>query len=254
MSDSNLSSFAARIMAAERTGEVWHLLLGFMRARGVVRLSVHALDSLWAGGDTVIRTAGFPEDWVTHYANDSLFDDDPIPAQAAKTTRPFFWGDIKLITNVTAAEAEYLRELETAEIGEGLAMQVYGPNLRSAYVGLGFGPVRPDLTEAQIFELKSAAQIAHLRFCELTEAHAALERDLSPREAEVLRWIAQGKSNGVIAEIVGLSRHTVDTVVRRIFEKLGVTDRTTAALRGLGAGLVQLEGGTPPVTQVRDMP
>ena len=51
-------------------------------------------------------------------------------------------------------------------------------------------------------------------------------------------WIARGKSYGVIADILDVSRHTVDTLVRRIFEKLGVTDRTTAAIRAVGAGIV----------------
>ena len=61
---------------------------------------------------------------------------------------------------------------------------------------------------------------------------------LSPQELEVLRWIARGKSNTVIAEIMGLSRHTVDTITRRMFGKLDVTDRTRAAVRGLAFGLI----------------
>ena len=67
------------------------------------------------------------------------------------------------------------------------------------------------------------------------EAPAAL----TPREAEVLTWIARGKSNSVIADILGVSPHTVDTLVRRIYGKLEVADRTTAAIHGIGAGLIQ---------------
>lgn len=61
---------------------------------------------------------------------------------------------------------------------------------------------------------------------------------LSPREREVLRWIANGKSNAVIAEILGISPHTVDTHNRRIFRKLGTCDRTTAAIKALDEGLL----------------
>ena len=61
---------------------------------------------------------------------------------------------------------------------------------------------------------------------------------LSPREHEVLRWIALGKSNAVIGEILGISRHTVDTHNRRIFRKLNTADRTTAAIRAVEFGLV----------------
>lgn len=74
---------------------------------------------------------------------------------------------------------------------------------------------------------------------------------LTRRERDVLEWIAQGKSNPVIAEILGISIHTVDTHIRRIFRKLGVNDRTTAAIKGLGAGLVEPGTGSR-ITRVRD--
>lgn len=61
---------------------------------------------------------------------------------------------------------------------------------------------------------------------------------LTPREREILDWIAKGKSNAVIAQILGISRHTVDTYNRRIFKKLGTADRTTAAIKAMQAGLV----------------
>lgn len=63
---------------------------------------------------------------------------------------------------------------------------------------------------------------------------APLERlGLSPREAEVLLWIAQGKANGDIATILNLSEKTVKIHVGHILEKLGVENRTAAALRAL---------------------
>jgi DNA-binding CsgD family transcriptional regulator len=37
---------------------------------------------------------------------------------------------------------------------------------------------------------------------------------------------------------MGVSRHTVDTIMRRLFGKLDVTDRTRAAVRGLAFGLI----------------
>jgi DNA-binding CsgD family transcriptional regulator len=58
----------------------------------------------------------------------------------------------------------------------------------------------------------------------------------------VLGWVAQGKSNAAIGEILGISAHTVDAHLRRIYLKLGVVDRISAALRALGFGLISLEG------------
>ena len=237
----SLSSFALACEAAAEVVQLRRLARAFLRVRGVRRISYHLVEAIAGPGPPVVQAEGFPDDWVRHYVEHALFEVDPITALSARRTQPFFWSDVNRITRLSPEETAFMRQLETADLGDGLAMQVYGPNMRNAYVGLGFGLPRPDLTSAQIFELKSAVQIAHLRFCELTAAQVAVARDLSPREQEILAWIARGKSNGVIAEILGVSRHTVDTNIRRIFDKLGVSDRTSAVLRGLGTGVLLMD-------------
>lgn len=54
--------------------------------------------------------------------------------------------------------------------------------------------------------------------------------DLTGREAEVLYWVAQGKSNRDVAEILSCSPRTVNKHLEQIFEKLEVENRTAAAL------------------------
>jgi DNA-binding NarL/FixJ family response regulator len=56
---------------------------------------------------------------------------------------------------------------------------------------------------------------------------------LTPRVAEVLLWVAQGKTNADIATILGISEWTVKKHVLDIFEKLGVETRTAASLKAI---------------------
>ena len=56
---------------------------------------------------------------------------------------------------------------------------------------------------------------------------------LSPREAEVLLWIAQGKSNEEIGIILGASRNTIKKHVLHVLEKLNVESRNAAAIRAI---------------------
>jgi DNA-binding NarL/FixJ family response regulator len=60
--------------------------------------------------------------------------------------------------------------------------------------------------------------------------------DLTPREAEVLALVADGRSNSEIARDLGLSLKTVQNHVSNVLTKLQVRDRTQAALRMRGLG------------------
>ena len=54
--------------------------------------------------------------------------------------------------------------------------------------------------------------------------------DLTGREAEVLLWIIQGKSNRDVAAILACSPRTVNKHLEQIFQKLKVENRTAAAM------------------------
>lgn len=66
-----------------------------------------------------------------------------------------------------------------------------------------------------------------------------LYEELTNREREVLDLIAQGKSNQEIAEILFITLKTVKTHVSNILAKLGVEDRTQAAIYAFRHGLVK---------------
>ena len=82
-------------------------------------------------------------------------------------------------------------------------------------IGAGRIPVPPD---------RRQPQSTRTRCCASTFG-------LTQREAEVLLWIAKGKSNRDIGEILGLSPRTVNKHLEQIYEKLGVENRASAAVK-----------------------
>lgn len=61
---------------------------------------------------------------------------------------------------------------------------------------------------------------------------------LTERELQVLRGMSQGKSNGAIGRELYLSEDTIKTHARRLFRKMGVSDRAQAVALGFRWGLV----------------
>ncbi len=68
-------------------------------------------------------------------------------------------------------------------------------------------------------------------------AGEALPSSLTVREAEVLRLVTRGLSNQQIAQNLLLSVSTVKKHMRHVISKLGVSDRTQAAVRAIELGL-----------------
>ena len=70
---------------------------------------------------------------------------------------------------------------------------------------------------------------------DFSSAEPLLKLGLTPRAAEALLWLAQGKTNSDIAAILGITESTVKKHVQEIFEKLGVETRGAAAVCALEA-------------------
>jgi LuxR family transcriptional regulator/LuxR family quorum-sensing system transcriptional regulator CciR len=227
-----------RCRETERLSELWAEALDFFHSRGIALVSYYSTGAQLEGtAHPDLAVDGFPEEWVCQYIDGALIRIDPFPELAARLARPFLWSEIGTFSDLSPDQKRYMEMRAKSDLGDGLAIEVYGPKMRTGIIGLGFGKASPALSAPQILELQCAAQMAHIRFCEITSKRRQVA-ELSPRELEVLRWIAQGKSNSVIADILGISRHTVDTMTRRLFEKLDVNDRVSAAVRGIGSGLV----------------
>jgi len=92
-----------------------------------------------------------------------------------------------------------------------------------------------DLLDAIRSRLERAIQQAVPEFNPNFRSAKPLEEvlGLTPRVAETLLWLTQGKTNGEIASILGNSESTVKKHVLEIFDQLGVETRTAASLRGL---------------------
>ena len=258
-----LKTFIARVDEVERGSALWVAFKKFSSDQGAERVAYQhyghdrdwgqAFESLGEDarkdliGDAVksisptlhIIAHGYPDDWVKQYMDRRYYEINPIPEFAQSSTEPFLWSEAASLIDLTEKQVDFMQARADAGMGDGVAVQVFGPNLRNGFVAYGFGAKSITLSHARLREFQIAAQLMHLKVCKMIDEDPDGPREhLSPREREVLIWIARGKSKSVIGDILGISPHTVDTNVRRIFTKLDVADRTSAALKGVASGII----------------
>jgi NarL family two-component system response regulator LiaR len=114
------------------------------------------------------------------------------------------------------------------------------PAVRAGVAGYLLKDVGPsELADALRAVHAGGAQLHPQVAATVLQSVAESARDpLTPRENEVLRLVARGLSNRLIARELALSEKTVKAHVSAVLAKLGVTDRTQAALYAVRSGLV----------------
>jgi DNA-binding NarL/FixJ family response regulator len=113
------------------------------------------------------------------------------------------------------------------------------PAVRAGASGYVYKDVDPPALAAAIRSVHAGHVLLHPDVARLLAAGDARPADLTPRERGVLVEVARGRSNREIARELSVSEKTVKTHVSAILAKLGVQDRTQAALHAVRTGLVE---------------
>ncbi len=174
------------------------------------------------------------------YESHALWQCDPIPYLSADWMSAAPSSGFGL---TSARHSAFLGLLWPDHTGAAMIVPVFGPGLRHGFVAMDFKRACPPPVSCAR-QLQVGAQVLHQFYVRLLRARETDMPALSAREREVLGWLVHGKSNAEIATILGLSAHTVDTLMRRLYEKLDCNDRTTAAVMAVGHGLISADGPT----------
>jgi len=235
-----LRAFEEQVDRSATPAALWTLCTAFFHAHRIARVTYHHLPPVGApdGATMRFRAEGFPEDIVARYVADRMWRENPMLRHARTTAEPFYWSEVAHAADLSDKAMALFDELVAAGLADGLGVEVFGPNGRNGYCGLGLSASQLPLPVEEVRDLQRVCQVAHLRYCGMLADELGAPPELSRRENEVLGWVARGKSNASIGAILGISGHTVDAHLRRIFLKLDVGDRISATVRGLGVGLI----------------
>lgn len=231
--------------ARARTGDELFGLLrksvghyGYDRIVFTVRRDIELPESL--NGHALLYS--YPEDWVKYYIENNCAAYDPVMKAGITQARAFTWNGLEKQTVYTPKQTRFMRLAEDAGLNNGVGIPIRGR--ASMIAGLGLASAeRADATHPHLDMLSAFCTQFYAAFKRLNALPAAESGEpghLSPREREVLTWMATGKTDDEIGMILGISRNTVDSHVRHIFLKLNACNRVTAVVSGLMNGHIQL--------------
>ena len=181
---------------------------------------------------------GFDPENLIDYKRSCAQYNNPFEDRTLPLNQPIFWSNLETEIEFSEEHLSALKKFYFNKHLNGLVIPVHGPNNRNGCINLRFEDPDVKHSKTEVRKLQLASQYAHQTFCRLHSENRKNPTTLTTREQEILTWVARGKSNSVIAEIVGISQHTVNGYLRRIYLKTGTSDRTTASLRAIGEALI----------------
>ncbi|KQN78399.1 LuxR family transcriptional regulator [Devosia sp. Leaf64] len=186
-----------------------------------------------------VLLSGWDDEWYKRYTNLGYVHLDPVARNCFATTLPFDWSDAPYDRAGDPQARRVMDEAHDFGMNEGLCVPVH---LEGGMQGVVSLVGRTDwLSEQQRLELHMLALYAHgrLRFLNTVQTDRR-RRAISPREAEVLKWVASGKTAADIAEITGLSARTVNQHCENAQRRLGTNNRLHTVVEAIRHKLIAL--------------
>ncbi|CAL4868620.1 HTH-type quorum sensing-dependent transcriptional regulator RpaR [Asticcacaulis sp. MM231] len=211
---------------------------GYDRLVFTVRRDVDLPESL--NGHALLYS--YPEDWVKYYIENNCASFDPVMKAGATQANAFTWDGLEKRSVYTPKQTRFMRLADEAGLKNGVGVPIRGSGSTIAGVGLA-STERCDAAHPHLDMLSAFCTQFYAAFKRLNPRTASEQTEpahLSPREREVLTWMASGKTDDEIGMILSISRNTVDSHVRHIFLKLNACNRVTAVVAGLMHGHIHL--------------
>ena len=199
--------------------------LGFTQAlAGIIPLPGMSMQQQIAG----VVLHRWPDQWSRRYFSQGYLLEDPTIRRLAASSEPFLWSEVETSCDSAAAK-RVMGEAKEFELGFGFTVPML--TLDGQLAGFSIASGRAELPPHFRSRLQLLAMYAFARALVMAEAPPPVK--LTPREADVLHWIAEGKSDWEISMILHVSEHLVDKMARQIRLKFGAANRTQAVAQAL---------------------
>ncbi|MEO9338578.1 autoinducer binding domain-containing protein [Mesorhizobium sp. SB112] len=181
---------------------------------------------------------GWSAEWHARYNQRGHYFYDPCAGTSRRTGRAFFWSELER-GDMDPRGRLVMDEAREFGMLDGACVPIHTPLCGPAVVTAAGDNI--DLSPSALPMVEVACVQAYRKVCDLDYNSPRQHRpSLTSREREILQWSSEGKGTEDIACILGISRHTVETHIRNIREKLDVLNVTHAVAEALRRQEIQI--------------
>jgi LuxR family quorum sensing-dependent transcriptional regulator len=223
----------------ERQRDVPSLLASFQRVVRAFGMTAFCIGD--PGNPKVKRQdrrwdGSWPDEIYRRYANLNFFSRDPTVTRMNACPEPFRWSD-NYKHKYYRPEMQRIRDEVFHMDVDGLAIPIHGRN--GAVTGVSIGTTKYELSRNDERSLQMASLYLHARMTVLRpETAQPPMRGLTPRERECLQWVAAGKTDWEISQILNISEQTAHGYVQSALTKLDARTRAQAVALALSSSQI----------------
>ena len=175
----------------------------------------------------------YDDDWVAHYTHHDYVKVDPVLHHSVRSILPTDWSNFS--RKDKRVDSLFNESVQFGVGNQGLTIPVRGGNGELALFSVTAEEL-DDSWQKRIHEYVSDYQMIAFYFHEAVLAANGIKFDsvhLAPRELEVLKWVANGKTANDVATILNISEHTVRYYLENARYRLGALNQTHAVARAI---------------------
>lgn len=227
---------------AKSKEELTKTFLAFLEAYGVDRFIMGQIshDTTAQKEKHLGLMVNYPTEWMEHYVESHYVDHDPVYQHALVARKPFTWHEVESSQKLTQKAELVMNEAREHKLFGGIGLSIYRP--LGSIIGMGFAGSEADvrLDKDAVSIINAAANQYFTVYADLTNFDDLenLKVELTPREKEVLHWLARGKTKPEVSDILTISESSVKRHCENVFQKLQVNNVQLAVAKALRMGLV----------------
>jgi LuxR family quorum sensing-dependent transcriptional regulator len=188
--------------------------------------------------ERAVLASRWPAEFLGLYLRNDYIRFDPIARRGRRSSQPFEWAAADYFDDSEPRTAEVMRRAADFGLAHGFIVPINTPDGFDACVSMS--GARLDLTERTKPLIHLVALYSYERVRQLVRIEPAERLLLTPREREVLQWVARGKSAWEIGEILKIGQRTVDEHAATALRKLGAANRAQAIAIAVRNKLIEL--------------